>query len=48
VRNGVPVAAAKRRVGYLSLVGRKGKTRTTRVTFIDESGAKSTATKKSR
>jgi hypothetical protein len=48
VRNGVPAAAAKRRVGYLSLVGRKGKTRTTRVTFIDESGAKSTATKKSR
>jgi hypothetical protein len=47
VRNGVPVAAAKRRVGYLSLVGRKGGTRTTRVTFIDESGAKSTATKKS-
>jgi hypothetical protein len=48
VRNGVPAAAAKRRVGYLSLVGRKGKTRTTRVTFIDESGAKSTASKKSR
>jgi hypothetical protein len=47
VRRGVPVAAAKRRVGYLSLVGRKGGTRTTRVTFIDESGAKSTATKKS-
>jgi hypothetical protein len=47
VRNGVPAASAKRRVGYLSLVGRKGGTRTTRVTFIDESGTKSTATKKS-
>jgi hypothetical protein len=48
VRNGVPVAAAKRRVGFYSLVGRKGKTRTLRVTFIDESGAKFTATKKFR
>jgi hypothetical protein len=43
VRNGAPVAAAKRKVGYYSLVGRKGKTRTVRVTFVDESGAKSTA-----
>jgi hypothetical protein len=48
VRNGVPVASAKRRVGFYSLVGRKGATRTTRVTFIDESGAKRTAIKKSR
>ena len=48
VRRGVPVATAKRTVGFYSLVGRKGRTRTTRVTFIDESGAKSTAIKKSR
>jgi hypothetical protein len=48
VVNGVPKAAAKRRVGFYSLVGRKGRTRTTRVTFIDESGAKFTARKKSR
>jgi hypothetical protein len=48
VRRGVPVATAKRTVGFYSLVGRKGGTRTTRVTFIDESGAKSTAIKKSR
>jgi hypothetical protein len=46
VRRGVPVAAAKRKVGYYSLVGRKGKTRTVRVTFVDESGAKKTATTK--
>jgi hypothetical protein len=36
----------KKKVGYYSNVGRKGKTRTVRVTFIDESGAKSTATTK--
>jgi hypothetical protein len=48
VRGGLPQAAAKRRVGFYSLVGRKGKTRTVRVTFIDESGAKSTAIKKFR
>ncbi len=48
VRNGVPVAALKRRVGFYSLVGRKGRTRTVRVTFIDESGAKKTAIKKFR
>ena len=29
-------------MGFYSAVGRKGKTRTVRVTFIDESGAKST------
>jgi len=44
VKRGIPQAAAKRRVGFYSLVGRKGKTRTVRVTFIDESGAKRTAT----
>jgi len=38
----------KKKVGFYSLVGRKGKTRTTRVTFIDESGAKNTAIKKSK
>jgi hypothetical protein len=48
VVNGVPKAAATRRVGFYSLVGRKGKTRTVRVTFIDESGAKKTAIKKIR
>ena len=35
---------ATRTVGYYSLVGRKGRKRTVRVTFVDESGAKSTAT----
>jgi hypothetical protein len=44
VKRGVPQAAAKRKVGFYSLVGRKGKTRTVRVVFVDESGAKSTAT----
>jgi hypothetical protein len=49
VKNGVPQAAAKKRtVGFYSLVGRKGKTRTVRVTFVDESGAKSTATTKAK
>jgi hypothetical protein len=48
VRRGIPQAAAKRRVGFYSLVGRKGKTRTVRVTFIDESGAKKTATTQAR
>jgi hypothetical protein len=33
-----------RRVGFYSLVGRKGPKRTVRVTFIDESGDKQTAT----
>ena len=37
-------ASAKKTVGFYSNVGRKGKTRTVRVTFVDESGAKSTAT----
>jgi len=51
VKNGKPVAAGKavasakkKTVGFYSNVGRKGKTRTVRVTFVDESGAKSTAT----
>jgi hypothetical protein len=48
VENGVPQPASKRRVGFYSLVGRKGKTRTVRVTFIDESGAKRTATTKAK
>jgi hypothetical protein len=50
VKNGKPVAAGnasasakKKTVGFYSNVGRKGKTRTVRVTFIDESGAKNTA-----
>jgi hypothetical protein len=42
----VKVKGKKRTVGFYSLVGRKGKTRTTRVTFIDESGVKKTATQK--
>lgn len=40
------VKGEERTVGFYSAVGRKGKTRTVRVTFIDESGAKSTATQK--
>src|SRR5215212_1401024 len=44
VKRGIPQAAAKRTVGFYSLVGRKGKKRTVRVTFVDESGAKKTAT----
>jgi hypothetical protein len=39
---------ATRTVGYFSAVGRKGPTRTVRVTFIDESGQKSTATAQAR
>jgi hypothetical protein len=54
VRRGKPVpasnatGAAKRRVGFYSLVGRRGKTRTVRVTFVDESGRKFTATRQIR
>jgi hypothetical protein len=44
IRRGVPQPAARRRVGFYSLVGRKGRTRTVRVTFIDESGARNTET----
>jgi hypothetical protein len=35
---------ATRKVGFFSAVGRKGPTRTVRVTFIDETGVKKTAT----
>ena len=40
----VNVKGERRTVGFYSLVGRKGRKRTTRVTFIDESGVKKTAT----
>jgi hypothetical protein len=47
-KKGVPQPMSKKgkkkKVGFYSLVGRKGAKRTTRVTFVDESGAKSTAT----
>jgi hypothetical protein len=42
------VAGVRRTVGFYSSVGKKGKTRTVRVTFVDESGAKATATKQAR
>ena len=53
VRRGKPspmskTGARKRKVGFYSLVGRKGRTRTVRVTFVDESGAKFTATRQAR
>jgi hypothetical protein len=41
----VRIKGKRRTVGFYSLVGRKGKTRTVRVTFVDESGAKFTATR---
>jgi hypothetical protein len=40
----VRIRGKRRRVGFYSSVGRKGRTRTVRVTFIDESGVKKTAT----
>jgi hypothetical protein len=40
----VRVRGAQRRVGFYSAVGRKGRTRTVRVTFVDESGNRQTAT----
>jgi hypothetical protein len=40
----VRIRGERRKVGFYSSVGRKGRTRTVRVTFIDESGAKNTAT----
>jgi hypothetical protein len=40
----VRIRGERRTVGFYSSVGRKGRTRTVRVTFIDESGAKNTAT----
>jgi hypothetical protein len=42
------IKGVTRTVGFYSSVGRKGKTRTVRVTFVDESGAKKTATKQAR
>jgi hypothetical protein len=42
------VAGKRRTVGFYSAVGRKGKTRTLKVTYVDESGAKKTAIKKMR
>jgi hypothetical protein len=39
------VAGKRRTVGYYSAVGRRGKTRTLKVTYVDESGAKKTATR---
>jgi hypothetical protein len=42
------IAGKTRTVGYYSSVGRKGKTRTLKVTFVDESGAKKTATRQMR
>jgi hypothetical protein len=40
----VRVRGERRRVGFYSAVGRKGRTRTVRVTFVDESGDRQTAT----
>jgi hypothetical protein len=40
----VRIKGKRRKVGFYSSVGRKGRTRTVRVTFIDESGVKKTAT----
>ncbi len=40
----VKVKGKQRTVGFASAVGRKGKTRTVRVTFVDETGRKATAT----
>jgi hypothetical protein len=40
----VKVKGKTRTVGFASAVGRKGKTRTVRVTFVDETGHKATAT----
>jgi hypothetical protein len=42
----VRVNGVRRTVGYWSAVGRKGRTRTTRVTWVDEDGHKATDTKK--
>jgi hypothetical protein len=40
----VKIKGKTRTVGFASAVGRKGKTRTVRVTFVDETGHKETAT----
>jgi len=42
------IKGVTRKVGFYSSVGKKGKTRTIRVTFVDESGAKNTATKEAK
>jgi len=42
------IKGVTRTVGFYSSVGKKGKTRTVRVTFVDESGAKFTATKEGK
>ncbi len=44
----VKIKGKRRKVGFASSVGRKGKRRTLRVTFVDESGHKETATKQVR
>lgn len=44
----VKIKGKRRKVGFASSVGRKGKRRTLRVTFVDESGHKETATKQAR
>jgi hypothetical protein len=44
----VRIRGKRRTVGFYSSVGRKGKTRTVRVTFIDESGVKKTATSQAK
>jgi hypothetical protein len=42
------IAGKRREVGFYSSIGRKGRTRTLKVTYVDESGAKKTATKQIR
>jgi hypothetical protein len=42
------VKGKNRKVGFYSSVGRKGRTRTVRVTFIDESGVSKTAVRQAR
>jgi hypothetical protein len=44
----VRIRGQRRKVGFYSSVGRKGATRTVRVTFIDESGVSKTATRQAR
>jgi hypothetical protein len=40
----VKIGGKKRKVGFVSSVGKKGKKRTLRVTFVDETGQRATAT----
>jgi hypothetical protein len=40
----VKIKGQTRKVGFASVVGRKGKTRTVRVTFVDETNHRETAT----